>query len=462
MIRTLLLAVWLMFMLAPASLAVEKEKIKVACIGNSITFGAGLSNQARDSYPAVLGQMLGSGYDVRNFGVSGTTVLSSGDSPYINTRVYKQVLDFQPDIIFIKFGTNDSKGGNWKHKDEFKGDMQAMIDVFSSMDSKPKIYLCLPATCYIEKGSIKDSVIVHGVIPRIREVAEKNRLEIVDMHAATSGMREHFPDKLHPDRVASLEMAKCAYRAMTGNSKEFQLQDFPGVKTKWRGYDKYDFEFNGRKANIVAPAKPLPGKPWIWRPAFFGAFPAVDIAMLALGYHVVHYDLAFLYGSPRSQELGTLFYNAMIKYYGFSEKVVLEGFSRGGLFAVDWAAANPEKVSCIYLDAPVCDITSWPSRERTDLWQEFLQEWNIKEEDMKNFKGNPIDNLKPLAKAKIPIIAVAGDSDKTVPYDENLEILAARYKKLRGEIEVIIKEGCDHHPHSLDAPDPIIKFILNH
>lgn len=60
-----------------------------------------------------------------------------------------------------------------------------MIDVFSGMDSKPKIYLCLPATCYIEKGSIKDSVIVHGVIPRIREVAEKNRLEIVDMHAAT-------------------------------------------------------------------------------------------------------------------------------------------------------------------------------------------------------------------------------------------------------------------------------------
>lgn len=92
------------------------------------------------------------------------------------------------------------------------------------------------------------------------------------MHAATSGMREHFPDKLHPDRVASLEMAKCAYRAMTGNSKEFQLQDFPGVKTKWRGYDKYDFEFNGRKANIVAPAKPLSGKPWIWRPAFSGLF----------------------------------------------------------------------------------------------------------------------------------------------------------------------------------------------
>ena len=70
----------------------------------------------------------------------------------------------------------------------------------------------------------------------------------------------------------------------------------------------------------------------------------------------------------------------------------------------------------------MCDITSWPSRERTDLWQEFLQEWNIKEEDMKNFKGNPIDNLKPLAKAKIPIIAVAGDSDKTAVSYTHLDI----------------------------------------
>lgn len=79
--------------------------------------------------------------------------------------------------------------------------------------------------------------------------------------------------------MASLEMAKCAYRAMTGNSKEFQLQDFPGVKTKWRGYDKYDFEFNGRKANIVAPAKPLPRVSLGFEACFFRAFPAVDIAM---------------------------------------------------------------------------------------------------------------------------------------------------------------------------------------
>lgn len=462
MFRKILMALPIVLLSVQYGAAAIQPKIKVACVGNSITFGAGLSNQARDSYPAVLGQMLGKEYEVENFGVSGTTALASGDNPYIKTKAYQKIFDYQPDVMIIKFGTNDSKGGNWKHREDFEGDLQFMIDKFSAMPSHPKIYLCLPAKCYMEHGSIRDSVIVCDVIPRIRKVAEKNAVGIIDMHAATSGMREHFRDTLHPDREASMAMAKCAYRAIKGKDIDFKLQDFLGVKSRWHGYDKYDFAYLGRTANVVVPAKPLPGNPWIWRPAFFGAFPAVDIALLSLGYHVVHYDLAFLYGSPRSLDLGTQFYQAMIKYYNLADKVVLEGFSRGGLFAVNWAAANPEKVQCIYLDAPVCDINSWPGRQRADLWQEFLQEWNIGEADMKDFRGNPLDNLKPIAKAGIPIVVVAGDSDKTVPFEENSKRLEKLYRKLHGDIEVIVKKGCDHHPHSLEAPAPVVKFILNH
>ncbi len=443
-----------------AALRPTNPEIRVACVGNSITFGAGLQNRDRDSYPAVLGQMLGKGYKVGNFGVSGTTLLSAGDNPYIATSAYRQVFEFNPDIILIKLGTNDSKGQNWKHKADFEKDYQALIDTLRTIRTNLRILLCLPAASYVN-GSIKDSVIVHGVIPRIRTVAERNGLEIVDMHSVTSGRPELFPDKLHPNREGALALAKAAYGAVTGKDKDFALQDFPGIKSKWNGYDKYDFEFNGRSATIVAPDTPLPGKPWIWRPAFFGAFPAVDIAMLSLGYYVVHYDLAFLYGSPRSQKLGDDFYNAMLKYYGFSEKVILEGFSRGGLFAVNWAAENSDKVSCIYLDAPVCDISSWPGEKRKDLWNEFLAEWNISGKEAKNFKENPIDHLKPLAEAGIPIIGVAGDSDRTVPYEDNLEVLAEKYRKMGGRIEVIVKKGCDHHPHSLEAPAPIIRFILD-
>ena len=438
----------------------ENTRIKVACIGDSITFGAGLDNTARDSWPSILSQMLGKEYVVQNYGVSGTTMLSAGDHPYVSCFAFDAVIRFQPDIVFIKLGTNDSKPQNWIYKDCFEKDAQSMIDALRALPSSPTIYLCLPAKAFASGKSIRDSVIVQEVIPRLRTVAERNGIPLVDIHAATSQMEEHFPDKIHPDRFASAAIAQSAYQAISQKTATFSLQDYPGVKSKWRGYDKYDFQFEGRDAIVVAPLAALPGKPWIWRPAFFGAFPSVDLAMLALGYHVVYYDVTFLYGSPRSLEMGDHFYEAMLKYYGFSSRVIVEGFSRGGLFAVNWAAKHPDRVACLYLDAPVCDITSWPGRQREELWKEFLKEWNLREEDMENFKSNPIDCLRPLAKAGIPIIGVAGDCDRTVPYEDNLAVLAARYRKMGGTVEVILKPGCDHHPHSLDAPAPIISKLL--
>ncbi|HIW66468.1 MAG TPA: hypothetical protein H9879_09595 [Candidatus Alistipes intestinipullorum] len=436
------------------------EKTRVACIGNSITFGASLANPAKDSYPSVLGQMLGNEYTVRNFGVSGRTLLSLGDFPYMKESAFCRALEFEPDIVIIMLGTNDSKPQNWAHCEDFERDLQTMIDRFSDLESQPRIMLAYPPKAYNIKGGICDSVIVHGVIPRIRRVAAKNGLDIIDMHAVTDGMEENFPDKVHPNPQGQLVLAETAYKAIMGKSIHFASQPFPGVKSRWNGYDRYDFEYNGRDAIVVVPEKPRPGNPWIWRPAFFGAFPSVDIAMLAEGYHVVYYDLAFLYGSPRSQRLGDEFYGAMLKYYGLSPKVVLEGFSRGGLFAVNWSARNPECIACLYLDAPVCNVESWPGRERQDLWQELLVEWNLSESQIADFPGNPIDLLLPLAENRIPIIGVSGDRDRTVPYDENLEVLKNRYERLGGLIEVIVKPGCDHHPHSLENPAQIVDFIL--
>jgi pimeloyl-ACP methyl ester carboxylesterase len=238
--------------------------------------------------------------------------------------------------------------------------------------------------------------------------------------------------------------------------------EFPGTVSEWNGYKRHDFKFNDRDAIVVEPKAALAGRPWIWRPAFFNAFPSVDIALASLGYYVAYYDLTHLYGSPRAVKLGTEFYNAMVNDYGLNSKVIVEGFSRGGLFAVNWAAANPDCVACLYIDAPVCDIESWPGRKNQQLWNDFLKEWNFTGETLDVHKVNPLDHLKQIAKAKIPIIGVAGDSDKTVPYDENLELLAKRYHKLHGgKIQVILKAGCDHHPHSLEAPAPIVKFILD-
>lgn len=103
-----------------------KRTVKIACVGNSITYGAGIANREKNSYPAQLQYYLGENYEIRNFGQNGTTVLTQGDHPYVQTKVYKDSKEFLPDIVLIKLGTNDTKPQNWKYKEQFAKDYQAL------------------------------------------------------------------------------------------------------------------------------------------------------------------------------------------------------------------------------------------------------------------------------------------------------------------------------------------------
>lgn len=231
-------------------------------------------------------------------------------------------------------------------------------------------------------------------------------------------------------------------------------------KSKWYEEDRYDFKFQGRDAIIVVPQKAATGNPWIWRPAFFDAFPAVDKALLERGFHVVYLDVTNDYASPWAIELGNRFYKEMVENYGLSSKVVMEGFSRGGLYSIVWASRNPDNVACLYLDAPLSDVFTCLKRLHKAAWKTLLKEWNLTEETIDRFDGNPIDNLEPLAKAGVPIISVCGDNDRSVPIEENMMVIRKRYLALGGNVELIIKPGCDHHPHSLEDPQPVVDFIM--
>ena len=226
----------------------------------------------------------------------------------------------------------------------------------------------------------------------------------------------------------------------------------------WNGHVRYDFTFDGSHATIVCPDSVISGKPWIWRPAFLGAFPSVDKALLKKGFHVVFYDMTHRYGSPQAVEQGRKFYDYLLSAWHFSPKVTLEGFSRGGYYALNWAIANPDKVACLYLDNPVCDMFSWPG-EKSKLWNDFLKEWGMTSVDKDNFKGNPLDNLASLASQQVPVIAVCGDSDRVVPFRDNMKLIRDRYQQLGAPVELIIKPGADHHPHSLENPEPVVDFI---
>ena len=439
----------------------QHQPTKVACIGNSITYGSGIKNKLRDSYPSVLGQMLGKDYQVCNFGVSGSTLLHTGDKPYIKEAAYQEALKYQPDIVIIKLGTNDSKPQNWKPGADFRGDLIALVDTFRSLPSKPEVYLCYPCTAYRTEG-INETIIKREIMPIIREVAEAKDIRLIDLHTPTAGKKEYFPDTVHPNEDGAVILAETVYGALTGKAMKHQRQAFPGFKSEWYGCDKYDFAYEGREAIVVTPLKPQPGKPWIWRPAFFGSFAAADQELLRQGFHIVYYDLTHEYGNPNAVESATKFYHYLVDNYCLSPKVTLEGLSRGGFMALNWAIKNADKVSCIYVDAPVCDLSSWPGRKRPELWQDMLAKWHLTDEQMNHFSGNPIDNLKPLAEQEIPILLICGDSDRTVPYTENGKILYERYQALGAPIELILKKGCDHHPHSLENPETIVRFIINH
>ena len=239
------------------------------------------------------------------------------------------------------------------------------------------------------------------------------------------------------------------------------------VQNNWNGFEMIAFDFNGVDARIVFPKKANPLKNWIWRTQFWAHEPQTDIALLNLGFHVVYVDVVDLYGNTIAINRLNNFYNFLIKNFGLNKKTVLEGMSRGGLDAFNWASENTDKVFCIYVDAPVCDIKSWPGglgkgQGSKNDWQKCLKAYNLTESSVIDFKGIPLINCLKLAQAKIPIISVCGDADTVVPLEENSLKLAEIYRAAGGEIELIIKKGIGHHPHSLQDPKPIVDFIVKH
>jgi dienelactone hydrolase len=246
---------------------------------------------------------------------------------------------------------------------------------------------------------------------------------------------------------------------------------FPGEKIDIReGYARHNFKVAGKNAWVVEPAKPLPGKVWTWVTEFPDAFtPRTGVPKL-IGQGVYHAHISDFNRLGCDDQLKVMneFYSVLTKA-GLAKKPALIGLSRGGFMAYRWAQKNPGQVACIYGDAPVCDLKSWPGGFGTGKgskgdWDAAKKLYGWKNDaEGKAFKGNALDE-KPLAKlaaAKVPLLHVVGDEDDVVPVAENTAILAERYKKLGGDITVIHHKA-GHHPHGLDDPEPVIAFILKH
>ena len=202
----------------PIDVTQYKNRIRVACVGDSITAGAGTTSG--NSYPQQLGKMLGDKWEVRNFGVSGATLLNAGDKPYQKTGPFKQAVDYKADVIIIMLGTNDTKAQNWKSIDAFPADYKDLVVKLTAPDTKPHFFIARPCVVLGKGGFGIVEASILKEIPMLDAIAKDVGGEIVDIHAATEAALKTkpglIPDNVHPNSDGAAVLASTFYKSLTG------------------------------------------------------------------------------------------------------------------------------------------------------------------------------------------------------------------------------------------------------
>jgi len=219
--KILLLKINFIIILLLSGLGVYAQtKIKVACIGNSITAGSTNDPEDFEPYPFRLQVLLQNfrkdAYEVRNFGVSGRTVLKKTSDSYWKESKYNEVLAWEPDIVIIKFGTNDSKNNIWPyHKQEFYNDYIAFVNSIKALPSRPKIYICYSLAAFSGYAQINDKVIREEIIPQVKKVALQSDATYIDLYSAFTGKRNLIKsDGIHPTQNGAEFLANEIYEVI--------------------------------------------------------------------------------------------------------------------------------------------------------------------------------------------------------------------------------------------------------
>ncbi|MGD0090060.1 MAG: GDSL-type esterase/lipase family protein [Planctomycetota bacterium] len=246
------LAVW------PAETPPGGKPERIACVGDSITFGDGIVDRDHNSYPAQLAKLLGPNWRVGNFGVCGTTLLNHGHHPYWGEPALRAAQEFEPSVVVIALGTNDSMPQNWKtHKNEFQTDYANLIARFKALKSKPAVLVCVPPPAYSSQWGISDEVIRLEIGPAVRSVAQKAGAAAVDLYTALVGKGSLFSDTIHPNKEGARLIAETVLAAVRahGAAKEAAAADSIDLGNFEKGLDEWytylGYEFPGASAELA-------------------------------------------------------------------------------------------------------------------------------------------------------------------------------------------------------------------
>lgn len=216
--KRILTALFLLTLLC-APCPARQHKVRVSCIGDSITWGMTLSDREREAYPSQLQSLLGEGYEVRNFGKNGATLLFNGHRPYIGQEEFRSAMQYPADVLVIHLGVNDTDPRDWpNYRDEFVGDYLTLIDTLRTVSPGARVMVALltPITPAHHRFSSGTKTWHDEIQDAIRVVAELSGAELVDFHTPLYPYPEHIPDAVHPDALGASLLARTVFAQITG------------------------------------------------------------------------------------------------------------------------------------------------------------------------------------------------------------------------------------------------------
>jgi sialate O-acetylesterase len=208
------------------NVSAQNKIIKVACIGNSVTYGYGLKDPSKESYPVQLQKMLGEKYEVINFGHSGATLLRKGHNPYFKTKEFSEAIQLKPDIAIIHLGLNDTDPRDLNnYSNDFRGDYSWLIGTLRKANPDLKVYICLMTPIFNDHPRFRSGTRdwywkIQNLIP---EIAKVNHTGLIDLHTPFYFHPDLFPDALHPDKEGAVILAKTVYSAISGDYEGLQM-----------------------------------------------------------------------------------------------------------------------------------------------------------------------------------------------------------------------------------------------
>ncbi|GAA4301398.1 GDSL-type esterase/lipase family protein [Aestuariibaculum suncheonense] len=196
------------------------QKVKIACVGNSVTYGYKIENREENCYPTQLQNLLGKQYEVGNFGHSGATMLKNGHKPYWDEKEFTESKAFLPNIVVIHLGLNDQGNNNWPdHKDEFIDDYLDMISAYQNLPTSPKVFICRMSPTFsghhwFEEGMRESFKEIQSKIENVAKIAN---VSLIDLHEPLYRYPEYFPDNLHPTKEGAAKIAQKVYSTISKN-----------------------------------------------------------------------------------------------------------------------------------------------------------------------------------------------------------------------------------------------------